>query len=203
MEILPTCECLEKHSDLLCHLKRHERGPLTPSVEAVLLSVQQALVIWQDFINCCVCATDNLQTVSVLSFLSMRSVLHGLELLRSVQDSRSVAMSGCSPLEQQSRSSGKLKFGSYEATSNEEKLVTDVLVDHALSRIKCTLVSLKEKCSQSRDQQPQFQTILAGSHGGHQSPRTYQEANAGCIQQLFQTLERMIQAVEGSATSQK
>ena len=90
----------------------------------------------------------------------------------------------------------RVTLGNYEATGNEQKLVTDLLIIHALSKVKFALLSLKDKFEQSRGQQSPLEARrVSSTNARNVLDEQHPEMNVECIQQLLRSLEGTVQAV--------
>ncbi len=99
--------------------------------------------------------------------------------------------------------SERVTLGNYEATGNEQKLVTDLLIIHALGKVKFALLSLKDKFEQSRRQQsPLEPRSVSSTNSRNVLDEQHPDMNVECIQQLLRSLEGTVQAV-GHALREK
>ncbi|KAL9609284.1 MAG: hypothetical protein Q9167_005936 [Letrouitia subvulpina] len=191
-DLLPTCSCLEQHTELLCLLKKLEQGQT--SVDSVLIGVQQALAPWQHLIQCRVCTHDGDQSVLFLAVMSIRSILRRLQRLYLANEYSSPPSGFSTPVRaSQGNSIGNVTLGSYKATDNEQKHITDLLVIHALGKIKYALLSLSDKFRQSRGRISA--SSLPDLTDGSMSPMAGQDIDPSCLQQLLQSLETTVQAL--------
>lgn len=163
-----TCKCLQHHAYLLCRLKDLEHGHNKPSIDLVLVGVQQALEPWKRLIQCRVCHQTDDQEVLLLSAMSIRTVLRRVQSL--FFESGYPQTSGCSPsdesgggLKQQKASAGRQAFdsvrltvGIYELTGEEQMLVTDLLLRNTLSKIEFALMCLKERLERCNSRRTSF-----------------------------------------------
>ncbi|KAL9042609.1 MAG: hypothetical protein Q9214_003725 [Letrouitia sp. 1 TL-2023] len=194
-DLLPTCSCLEQHTELLCLLKKLDQGQT--SVDSVLIGVQQALAPWQHLIQCRVCPHDGDQGVLFLAVMSIRSILRRLQRLYLANEYPSPPSGYSTPVRaKQGNSIGNVTLGSYKATDNEQKHITDLLVIHALGKIKYALLSLSDKFRQSRGRISA--SSLLDLTDGSMSPKAGQDIDPSCLQQLLQSLETTVQALVGA-----
>lgn len=148
------CDCLQHHADLLCRLGQLKKS--NDSLDIALMFVQQAMVPWKCLSQCTVCERDDDQGTLILSAMTIRAVLHLLQracadLIESSSsdgpsDSNGSGSSSSSPgpFDQLSENS-RLMMGRYEATVEEQSLVSYILILQALSKIRSAIVSLKSK----------------------------------------------------------
>lgn len=166
-------------------------------MDSVLIGVQQALAPWQHLIQCRVCPHDGDQSVLFLAVMSIRSILRRFQRLYVANEYPSPPSGYSTPVRaQQAKRIGNVTLGNYKATDNEQKHITDLLVIHALGKIKYALLSLSDNFRQSRGR------ICASSlpdlADGSLSPMVGQDTDPSCLQQLLQSLETTVQALVGA-----
>lgn len=151
------CGCLKYHADLLCRLGelKHNNRPL--SLDTALMSVQQALMPWKSLNQCSVCERDDDQVVLILSAMTIRAVLQILqrfcaEIAHPMGQGTSDAGARISSFDHMF-DGGRLTIGKYEVTSEEQTLVTYLLILRALSKIRSAVVSLKTKLDKGASRQ--------------------------------------------------
>ena len=186
---------MEQHTELLGFLKGLEQGNNQSSVDGVLIGVQKALVPWQNLTQCRICPYDDDQAVLILSVMSIRSILRRLQRI-STRDGSEIPTSGYATPAMPSIKSVRVTLGNYEATRNEQKLITDLLIIHALGKVKSALLSLGDKFEQSRGQQSSFEPrSVSSTNSRNVLDEQRPEMNVECIQQLLRSLECTVQAV--------
>ena len=199
-EPLPPCNCLEQHAQLLYLLKNLEQGQRTSSIDVALISVQQALAPWQSLIHCRICPHDDDQSVLLLSVMSIRSILRRLQRL-CLDSTHTSSASGYSTPAQQTITSGsttsfgKVTLGSYEATGDEQKLVTDLLIVRALGKIKFVLLSLKEKLDQPCSHSNGRPSDIQNTNRHHQPSTVNFEMSTEAVQQMLRSLQETLRAL--------
>ncbi|KAI4158777.1 MAG: hypothetical protein LQ342_007172 [Letrouitia transgressa] len=130
--------------------------------------------------------------------MSIRSILRRLQRLYLANEYPSPPSGYSTPVRaQQGNSIGNVTLGSYKATDNEQKHITDLLVIHALGKIKYALLSLSDKFRQSRGRISA--SSLPDLTDGSLSPTVSQDIDPSCLQQLLQSLETTVQALVGAA----
>ena len=197
-DLTSTCNCLEQHFELLCHLRNLEKKRSALSVDAILLSVQQALTTWRSLIDCRVCPHDDDHAVSLLSIMSMRSILRRLQSLCSSNRDRSSSSSNPSTPVQQTAAFKKVTLGTYEATQIEQDLVTDLLINQAFGKLRFALLSLKQKIEHSRGQQAKFAARIKIYDEEYRSSSAGPAKEVGLVRQLLQRLEETVQIIESA-----
>lgn len=85
---------------------------------------------------------------------------------------------------------GVAQAGGYQPTQNEQRHINDLLMVHALRKIKFALQSLKSKFAQSRSQRLEATTEESGQISPVDS-----EPDDEVIQQLFDNLDRTVNSV--------
>ena len=90
---------------------------------------------------------------------------------------------------------GSVRLGKYEATKHEQALVTQLLIVRALAKIKCALVSLKEKVGHARRQKAD-----AGPTDEYHEPLARPQVDVEYITQLLQSLNGTVQAVSNTSS---
>ena len=191
-----TCHCLEKLTRLLCQLKNLAQGQAVLGIDALLTGVQQALEPWQTLIQCTVCHSLDDHSTILLSLMSVRV------LLRHIQRISFGALSGVSGQSTPEMYASTIGIP-YDPMQADQSRVTDVLVVHALRKIKFALHSLKGKFAQARHQRAAAALELGriaslnpviGEDGVPISP-VDSEPDMDVIQQLFDNLERTVHVV--------
>ena len=188
-----TCSCLEEHSALLCRLKALTQSRGMPSIGAVLTETQQALAPWQNLIQCRLCPHEDDLSVLLLGVMSIRSILRCLQTLCFGNTSPS---SGYATPIDQIPSANKVTPNGYEPTQNEHKHITDVLILHAMEKIRFALLSLKEKFI--RASSPKAASDASDARlieSGHMVSLADSDMHVRCIQKLIENLESTIQTV--------
>ena len=161
-----SCHCLEYHSELIGRLKELEQKHVTPRIDVVLLSAQQALNPWKMVIDCPICKNSDNQEVLLLSAMSIRSVLHRLQSLLIASRATSPMSESASPetvfaAPPNTIHAGTLApphdgikstIGVYEIMGPEQTAVTDLLVSRTLDRIRFTLQKFKERLDNLKQQ---------------------------------------------------
>lgn len=197
------CICLEKHSELHCYLRTLEKSQNTQFVDSILTNVQQALTPWQNLIDCPTCPHDDDQTVLLLSFMSMRSILRRYDCLcfGSDEKSTSAPATGYSTPVQQTSDRGGLTYGSYKATKTEHGLVTDLLITEALGKLRFAFFSMKQKLEQSRRHQKNLPSNQVSLGGRSNLSFKDLEVNVVYLYQTLRSLEETLQTLVAAAAN--
>ena len=189
---LPTCECLEQHSRLLCQLEKLKRPQHTAlTLDVMLIAVQDSVETWHNLIRCRVCSCDDDQTVLLFSVMTMRSMLRCFQRLCPPSGEKDL------PSDISSLHLGVMRLGSYEVTNHEQALVTSVLIIHGLGKIKHAVLSLKDKLFHSRGR-----TADANLTNEHRQSLSNPQIDVEDLRQLLQNLDGTIQVVR-NATAKK
>lgn len=193
-----TCHCLEEHSQLLCQLKNLAQGQSILGIDAILTGVQQALAPWQNLIHCSVCLSSDGHPTIVLSLMSIRILLRHIQrIFFGVVPSTS----GQTTPEMFGPPGGVNSSASYQPGSSCQNNVTDILVVHALRKIKFTLHSLQGRFTQSRNHKAAAATEFSNRAQRVTGPDGVpislvdSEPDMEVIQQLFDNLERTVHVV--------
>ena len=194
-----TCNCLEQNAALLCRLKTLTQSQGMQSVDAILTGTQQALAPWQSLTQCPICLHEDDLSVLLLAVMSIRSIVRRLQALCFGSAS---ASSGYSTPVYQVPTVSEATPGTYEPTQHEQKHITDLLIVHALGKIKFALFSLKEKFARTRGQKANASILNAPStEEGNQQVLANSQMDIECIQKLFENLESTIHNVISAVKS--
>ena len=175
------CRCLEQHTELLRHLKGLLQGQV--SLDNVLTAIQRGLGPWQNLIHCTATTHDEDHSVLVLSLMSMRVLLRHLQQIclgtPSLAGGQSVSESSAPAL-------GLVTTGGYRPTQNEQRHITDLLLFHALRKMKYVLNTLRAKFAQHRG--PEEYHAGEGSSGS----AVNMDLDVDNIPPLFEMLDRSL-----------
>lgn len=201
------CACLQKHTELLCALKKYGaiKGSPKPDgsgsgylpVGRIMANIQQAFKTWKAFINCPSCSQDGDQEVLLLSLMCARAVLCQLE---------GVTWNGGSGSSTPADSSPTLTLGEFEVEGDEKSMLLQALRSITLRKIEAVLMRLKEVLERVRrledGQDPYRQSENRrgrGVEGGWMEPRNGDGAsNLAYAEQMLQGLVRYVRVLEGS-----
>ena len=159
-------------------------------LDNVLTAVQQALWPWQNLIQCSAYVHDDDHSILQLSLMSMRVLLRHLQ---QICFGNGASPSGHVTPEQSTLDLGMFSTGGYQPTQNEQKHITDLLIFHALRKIKFVLNALKTKFVQSRGAGG-FEGYSAAGDADQTSPISG-DPDADSIPPLFENLERGVAAI--------
>lgn len=187
-----TCSCLEQHAQLLCNLKKLAHGQSALCIDAGLIGVQQALTPWQNLIDCRICPHEEDNSILLLSLMSVRTVLRYLQQICFKSPSSWIG----SPTEEQfPQEFSIITSGNYQPTQSEQKHITDLLIVHALRKVKTAMQSLKAKFARSTDQRSGGSTNVLFAGDSNQTSAADLKMDVECIEPLFESLDRTMHEV--------
>ena len=185
-----TCTCVQQHSELLRHLRGLEHSQNTFKIDNVLTSIQQALEPWQNLINCPFCLHRDEFSVLLSALTSIRVILSHLKQICFGTTSQS---SGYTAPEPTAPAYSPVVAGDYHPTRNEQRHIMDLLIFHALRKIKFALHALNRKFVQSRSQRGSELggSLLTTGQSGQTSP-IEGDTEVGSIHAVFENLDRSV-----------
>ncbi|KAI0378285.1 hypothetical protein F5Y04DRAFT_291092 [Hypomontagnella monticulosa] len=203
------CACLQKHTELLCALKKYGAIRGSPKsdggnsafvpVGRIMANIQDAFKTWKTFINCPSCSQDGDQEVLLLSLMCARAVLCQLEGITWNGDSGSSTPADSSPT---------LTLGEFEVEGDEKSMLLQALRSITLRKIEAVLMRLREvlerikRLEGGQDPYRQSENRRGRVEGGWMDPRNGDEAsNLAYAEQMLQGLVRYVRVLEGGYSS--
>ncbi|KAL2047706.1 hypothetical protein N7G274_000748 [Stereocaulon virgatum] len=141
-----TCNCVQNHAELLCHLREIEQRHLRTRLDVILSSVQQALIHWKCVLECRICQHNGNQEVLMLSATSILTVLRSLQCLCS-EYYNTLAFSQHTEGQEwamvDTLHGMQSVIGTYEVTEEGRTAVEELLIVRTLDKMRYTMTSFK------------------------------------------------------------
>lgn len=192
---LGTCDCLHKHTELLCHVRDLDHKHTPASVDIVLISAKQILEPWKRLLKCHVCRRKDDQEVLLIAALTMRSILRLFLGLYPGHDFRTGDATAAPRL---SRDQVKCSVGIYQLVGEEQALVTNILLWNTLQSIKCVMPYLRRALEYSHRRRAIVATTAVkqaveyrNSEGSDTKHADYKH-----VQQIMHGMESTLQILE-------
>ena len=206
-----SCTCLQQNAELLCSFKNpdSEEGKSAQSMDAVLLSVREAVKLWQVLIQCRNCAYDIDQEVLLLALMTIRVVLLRLQQLLppwSLQAPSRKGLRGDRSLSQHQQhqqetetwcqnSSTPVALGSFEVIGNDRMLVLQVVLLSTVRKIKSVMTCFKNILDRKeKTLELASDSLLQNMKQG--DTKLSATGNLRHVQQMLQSLGNFVQTLE-------
>ena len=141
-----TCNCVQNHAELLCHLKEIEQRHIRTRLDVVLSCAQKALIPWKNVLDCRVCQHNGNQEVLMLSAMSILTMLRSLQCLCS-EYYNTLAFSQHTEAQESAMvdtSDGMQSvIGTYEVTEEGRTAVEELLIVRTLDKMRYIMTCFK------------------------------------------------------------
>ena len=149
------CECLDKQVRLLFRMDKVEQSQKKSSPDVALIAARDAMEEWDNLRQCTACRRSGTEGVFLMFVMSMRFLLRALRC--SFANAAIVGMDRTTTQQQPSSTSAEdsttngyhsnwnVSVGKYEATAEEYKITSRMLVVLAVQRIENALAYAKTR----------------------------------------------------------
>ena len=142
------CICFQNHAEIVCQFRELEQRQAAPRLDSTMACVQQAMLPWQDVIQCPVCRNDDKYDFLILSTNIVHTLLQALSTLCAdiYRSSSSSSRERRKQLAQvKPPASLKSAFGVFDVAGSDQLAVTDFLVHGTMDKVKQATSCFRER----------------------------------------------------------
>ncbi|KAF2444617.1 hypothetical protein P171DRAFT_472661 [Karstenula rhodostoma CBS 690.94] len=149
--VTTTCDCLDKQVRLLFRMDKVEQAQKKSPPDVALQAARDAMEQWDSLRQCTACNKGGTEGVFLMFVMCMRFLLRALRCAFANTAVAGMANQQRSPVEDSAatyRSNWRVLIGKYEATGDEYKIASRMLIILAVRRIESALAYAKTRLQQ-------------------------------------------------------